>query len=297
MSIKHLPTSLSIIKVACGLTLLRFCLLTILLIIIPCSKFHAQIEYSLYANPLVLRYGNMDRISTEYTSPNISVHYANLPSQHFGFEMTFPSSKKVSFMFGIQHVSNHYKIDYNFYAPNTNKQISAVHGIEKLNTQSLGFKVGIKSQLSSRIAVQASFGFLVTYKPKDEDLTSLSATTYSYSVDSNGNPTTGGYNFIYKYHISKGGLYPQLFIPDLSVHFRLVKNLYLRFGTQLKFIDFDKSSGYFDVLISGKANFSDGTGPDEKIHFSRIKRTEFNYYLGLSYSIMGKGRASKRRLE
>lgn len=294
MPIKQLPTAYSIMKVSCGLTLSKFCLLTISLILISCSTFYAQTEYSFYVNPFVQRYGNLDKISTEYTTSNFDVHYSKLPSQHVGFEVVFPSSKKVSFLAGLQHVSNHYKVDYRFYAPNTNQQISAVQGRETLSTQSLGFKLGLKRQLTSRIAVQANVGFLITYKPKDEHLTPKIATTYSSSHDSNGYPT-GNYNFIYKYVIGKGGLYPQLFIPEISVHFRLVNNLYLRLGTQLKIIDFDKSSGYIDVVVEGKDYYSNATVPDEQLHFSRIKRTEFNYYLGLSYSFKTKGRDVKQK--
>ena len=282
------------IKRNAGFTMARFFLLTIPLLVISYSKVLAQIEYSFYVNPFVQRYGNLDKISTEYTTLNFDVHYSKIPSQHVGFEMTFPSSKKISFVAGIQHVSNHYRLDYRFYAPNTNKQISAVKGTEKLNTQSAGFKLGIKSQINSWLAIQASVGFLITYNPKDENLASTSATTFGYYIDYNGNPTQNGYNFIYKYNITKGGLYPQLFIPELSLHFRVVNNLYLRLGTQLKFFDLDKSTGYLDVTVNGKDYYFDQVTPDEQLHFSRVKRTEFNYYLGLSYSIMGKGRASKR---
>jgi|GEM_PF-5740626 len=279
----HWPTAYFMNKVSCGLILLKFCLPGILLALIAVSPLNAQIEYAVYVNPFVQRYGNLDNVSTDYTTSDLAVHYSKLPSQHVGVEMVFPSSKKLRVLVGLQHVSNHYKMNYRFYAPNTNKHIIAVQGSEALNTQSAGFRVGLQQQLNSRFTIQAMLGFTFTYKPKDEQLQSKSATTYGYYIDENGNQT-GAYTFIYKYAISKGGLYPQLLIPELSVHVRLIHNLYLRVGTQLKVADFDRSSGYLDVLVSGKGGYSNGSGADDPLHFSRIKRTEFNYFLGLSYS-------------
>lgn len=275
------------IKVNYNVNSLRRNLLLVLLPIFFTNLVRAQMKFSFYANPFVQRYGNMDQMSTEYGNSSLYVHYSKIPSTHFGFEVIFPTERKYNFVATLQHVSNRYKVDYVFFIPGTNTQIKSTKGQILLNTESLGFKIGLQRKLTSKIIIQADLGFTAVYKPKDQTLDGNGAETFGYYIDPNGNPV-GGYTFRYKYWIGLGGFYPQLFIPEFSAHFRLVNNLYLRVGTQLKFFDFEKATGYIDVKVDGQDSYFEGVKPDEPLHFSRIKRTEFNYYLGLSYTFGGK---------
>lgn len=275
-------TSAIYTNVSCGCAFFTRCIIHLLFFVGFSSYANSQMKISMYANPLVQRFGNMDKISTEYGNPNLIVHYNKIPSMHFGAEVIFSTTNKYNFVAGIQHVSNRYKVSYDFFAPNSNQQLTVVKGDQMLRTESLGFKVGVRRQLNSHIFLQADLGFTAVYKPKDKNLKGKGATPFGYYIDPEGNQT-GGYTFIYKYRVSVGGFLPQLFIPELSGHFKLIDNLYLKVGTQLKFFDFDKSSGYIDIKVDGQDSYFEGVVIDKPLHFSRIKRTEFNYYVGLSY--------------
>lgn len=215
-------------------------------------------------------------LSSIQENSHIETNYLKIPSQHIGLEFNLKSKRHhFEWVLGAQHVSNHYGLNYTFYAANTD-QISVKQDRIRLNTNGLGLKFGIKLPLNSFISLQAAMGFWLTYSPKDENLKSVNETVYSYYLDNNGNPI-GQYLFVYNMHISSGGLYPQVFIPEIKLDFKVYKDLCLSLGAQFKCFDLDKESGYMDVRITGNDQPSYVISND-LIHFSRIKRTEFNYY-------------------
>lgn len=236
---------------------------------ISLSVVYSQVKINCYFNPYVIQYGNLNNSSIEYSSSNFRTNFIKKPSQHFGVDVIFLKNKKYNFLFGTQHVTNYYRMDMSILNPTEQFIISSK--TVKYQTNSLGFKIGLVRTLNSMIDLDVKLGFWATYKPKDHFL------IINHDVSSTG------LLFHYNYKIAQGGFYPQLFIPEFAARVNLFKGFCITLGTQLKFYDLDKESGYIDVTAVSY-NIVDHT-TTYPMHQSRLKRKEFNYFIGVSYMI------------
>lgn len=174
------------------------------------------------------------------------------------------------------------KLAYQFNYPE-HQNITVKDGILSFDKHSVGLRLGYKREINSIISIYGGFSFWLPFYPKESKLKHENGFTYAQHFDSLGNPTND-FDFVYNWNISSGGLYPQIFVPELRMEFRLYKNLFLNLGSQFKFFGLDKNSGYIDIRVQGTDNVSAWNDTNELFYY-RFKRTELNYYLGLSYRI------------
>lgn len=200
-----------------------FLLLVFSLFSIICSS---QNLWNITVNPLVQKIGDLNKQNTVRSNDNFNINLKKIPSQNFQIDYVLNKSQsKNSFVFGLNYVIDHYKLAYQFNNPE-HQNITVKDGILSFDKHSVGLRLGFKREINSIISIYGGFSFWLPFYPKESKLKHENGFTYAQHFDSLGNPTNE-FDFVYNWNISSGGLYPQIFIPELRMELRLYKNLFL----------------------------------------------------------------------